>query len=163
MIRVLMFAIGVFLARAASSAPASERFTDQQLEARFPFDLGADSVDVSGYPKIQQKNYAAFVSVCSRCHTLARPINSPLAARADWRRYVKRMHVRSKIETDKTFDKEQAKSIIDFLVYDSDVRKIARKAAFDAEAQRLKKLFVEVRAERARLQIESDARKARPY
>jgi hypothetical protein len=160
MILILMLAIGVF---PASAAPDSGSFTSRQLEARGYADLGAEKIDVSGYPKTQQENYAAFAAVCSRCHTLARPINSPLAARADWRRYVKRMHVRSKIESDKTFDKEQAKKVIDFLAYDSQVRKIERKAAFDAETERLKKFFVEVRAQRTRLQIESDARKAKPY
>ncbi|MFI5360674.1 MAG: hypothetical protein ACHQ49_01790 [Elusimicrobiota bacterium] len=163
MIRTLTVAIGVLLASAASAAPQAGRFTDKQLEAQFPFDLGADQVDVSGYPKAQQDHYAVFSSVCSRCHTLARPINSPLVSRADWRRFISRMHVRSKIQTDKTFDKEQAEAVVDFLAYDSDVRKNKHKAQFDAESERLKKLFVEVRAERSRLQGESDARKAKPY
>ena len=157
MIRILGLVIVIFL---ASAAPASERFTDKQGEANFYFDLGADLVDVSGYPKAQQENYRVFTAVCVRCHTLARPINSPLAARADWRRYVQRMHVRSKDQSDKTFTKEQAKSIVEFLAYDSNIRKITHKAAFDAETARLKKLFVEVRAERSRLQRESDESKA---
>ena len=140
-------AIAAFLASAAAAAPEAARFTAQQLEAVFYFDLGADSVDVSDYPKAQRGNYAAFVAVCSRCHTLARPINSPIAAAADWRRYVRRMHVRSKSQADKTFDKEQIRGIVDFLAYDSRIRKIAGKSAFDAETQRLKKLFAEVRAE----------------
>ncbi len=161
--RILGLACGLLLACPASAAPDAGRFTPRQLEAQFPSDLGADTVDVSGYPKTQQENYKAFASVCSRCHTLARPINSPMTERADWRRYVKRMHVRSKIQSDKTFDKEQAKNIIEFLAYDSRVRKVEQKAAFDAETARLRKLFVEVRAQRERLQIESDAKKAKPY
>jgi hypothetical protein len=73
------------------------------------------------------------------------------------------MHVRSKIQSEKTFTTEEAKTVVEFLAYDSDIRKIKHKAEFDAETQRLKKLFVEVRAERSRLQTESDARKAKPY
>jgi hypothetical protein len=158
MIKILGLAAGVFLASAASAAG---RFTDKQLAADFPFDLGADSIDVTGYPKAQQENYAVFSSVCSRCHTLARPINSPFSTRADWRRFIERMHVRSKIQSDKTFTKEQAKTVVDFLAYDSQIRKIQKKAAFDAETERLKKLFAEVRAERSRAQIESDEKKAK--
>lgn len=166
MIRILGLAIGVFWASAAPAAPAApapERFTAAQREAQFYFDLGSDRVDVSGYPKAQQENYKTFSAVCSRCHTPARPINSPLAARGDWRRYVGRMHVRSKIQPDKTFTKDEAKAIVEFLVYDSDIRKVKHRAQFDAETVRLKKLFVAVRAERARVQEESDARKAKPY
>ena len=161
MIRILGLAIVVFAARGASAAPAPERFTAKQLEAKFPYDLGSDEVDVSAYPKAQQENYKVFSAVCSRCHTPARPINSPLVTRADWRRFIERMHVRSKIQSDKTFTKEEAKTVVEFLAYDSDIRKIKHKAAFDAETERLKKLFVDVRAERSRLQTESDERKAK--
>jgi cytochrome c5 len=163
MIRILGLAIGVLTAAASFAAPAPERFTPKQREAVFAFDLGADQLDVSGYPREEQENYRVFSAVCSRCHTLARPINSPLAARADWKRYVQRMHVRSKDQSDKTFSKEQARSIVEFLAYDSNVRKVKNKATFDAETERLNKLFVEVRAERSRVQSESDAAKAKPY
>jgi cytochrome c5 len=163
MIRILGLAIGVVLASAASAAPEAGRYTPKQLEAQFYFDLGSDQIDVSGYPKPQQENYKVFSAVCSRCHTLARPINSPLATRADWRRFIERMHVRSKITTDKTFTKEEAKTVVEFLAYDSNIRKVQHKAAFDAETERLKKLFVDVRAESRRLQTESDERKAKPY
>jgi hypothetical protein len=155
--------MAVASASAAFAAPAARRFTDKQLDAQFYFDLGADHVDVAGYPKTQQDDYAVFAAVCSRCHTLARPINSPISSREDWRRYVSRMHVRSKIQSDKTFTKAQAKAVVDFLAYDSGARKIARKSEFAAETERLKKLFAEVRAERASVQSESDARKTKPY
>ncbi len=163
MTRIRKLALGVLLASAASAASAPERFTPQQLEADFYFDLGPAEIDVAGYPRAQQQGYATFASVCSRCHTLARPINSPIVARADWRRYIKRMHARSRIQPDKTFTAEQAKRVVEFLAYDAKVRKIARRAEFDAETERLKKLFVEARAERSRLRSESDARKVKPY
>ena len=165
MIRILGLGLLLWASAASAAAPEkpAERFTDKQREAQFYFDLGSDSIDVSGYPKDQQANYKVFAEVCSKCHTLARPINAPLVGRADWKRFIARMHVRSKISSDKTFTKEQAKSVVDFLAYDSDVRKVKNKPAFDAETERLKKLFVEVRAERARVNGENDARKAKPY
>ena len=39
-------------------------------------DAGPDRLDVSSYPPDQQARYPLFVSKCSRCHTLARPINT---------------------------------------------------------------------------------------
>lgn len=163
MIRILVLASAVLAASGAHAAPSSPRFSDKQLEARFSYDLGADSVDVSDYPKAQQENYKVFIEVCSRCHTLARPINSPLATRADWRRFIARMHVRARVQTDKLFTPEQAKTVVDFLAYDSNVRKVRRKAAFDAESKRLEALFKDVRAERDRVRSEQDAAKAKPY
>lgn len=161
--RWLALVIGVLAAAPASAAPEAGRFTPKQLEAQFAFDLGADQIDVSGYPKVQRERYAVFASVCSRCHTLARPINAPLASRADWRRFISRMHVRSRIQSDKTFTREQARAIVDFLAYDASIRKVRGKEAFQAETERLNKLFAEVKAERTRLQIENDQKKARPY
>jgi len=162
MIRILVLA-GAVLAAGAWAASEPSRFTDKQLEARFSYDLGADSVDVSGYPKAQQENYKVFSEVCSRCHTLARPINSPLASRADWKRFIARMHARTKNMAGADFTKEQAKAVVDFLAYDSGIRKVREKKSFEAETARLKSLFAEVRAERARVNAESDARKAKPY
>lgn len=165
MIRGMGLAIGLLTAAAsaASAAPAPEKYSEKQREARFPSDLGADSIDVSSYPKTQQENYRVFAEVCSRCHTLARPINSPLATRADWKRFIARMHVRTKVQTDKIFTPEQAKAVVDFLAYDSNVRRVQHKAAFGAETKRLEALFKDVRAERDRVRSEQDAAKVKPY
>src|SRR5208282_2996823 len=76
---------------------AESKYTPQQLEARFYYDLGPAEVDVSSYPKKQQENYRVFAETCFQCHTLARPINSPIVERKDWRRYVQRMHGKTKI------------------------------------------------------------------
>lgn len=50
-----------------------------------------DRVDVSGYPPEIQEAYAVFAFRCSRCHTLARPLNAGIADPEHWRRYVTRM------------------------------------------------------------------------
>ncbi|MBI4371394.1 MAG: hypothetical protein HY552_03755 [Elusimicrobia bacterium] len=154
---ILRLAAGVLL---ASAAWAGGRFTAKQLAARFYYDLGPEEIDVSGYPKAQRENYAAFAATCARCHTLARPINAPIAARRDWERYVARMRVRTKVAADKSFTREQAKKVVDFLAYDSQIRKVRGRAAFEAQTRQLKVRFAEVAAERARLRIEGDRRKA---
>ena len=84
----------------------------------FPADNGPNFIDVSSYPPNMQESYKTFGQKCSRCHTLARPINSKFAAEA-WRRYVyKMMRKPGSGLTPKTAD-----MIVEFLVYDSQVRK----------------------------------------
>lgn len=50
-----------------------------------------DSIDVSGYPKDIQAAYEVFAVRCSRCHTLARPLNARIHDAQHWERYVARM------------------------------------------------------------------------
>jgi len=140
----------------AATASAGDRFTPEQLEARFYFDLGPAEVDVTGYPKEQQDRYRTFTKACSQCHTLARAISSPLIGREDWRRFIKRMYGKSKVRPAEAIEKEEAVAAIDFLAYDSQVRKVKNKAAFAAQTRELKALFAEVREERSRVQIETD-------
>lgn len=156
--RVMGVAAGVLLATAAW---AQQLYTDKQLEARFYYDLGADSLDVSSYPQEQQDNYKVFANTCSQCHSLARALNAPLTARADWRRYVVRMHLKNKARDGSGFTQKDAKAIIAFLTYDASERKIKNKAAFDAHSERLKKEFEQVKAERSRRQVESDKLKVK--
>jgi hypothetical protein len=104
--------LGLLLASwAASSEEASEK--------TFPWDGGPDSIDVSGYPKEQQANYKVFVRKCSRCHTLARAINAPLALPEEWEAYVRKMQKKRRSGV----DAKSAGSVISFLQYDSSVRK----------------------------------------
>ena len=154
----VLAAVFVFAAGAAG-----EQWTAQQLKARFPYDLGADSVDVSHYPDAQQKNYKVFEQTCSKCHTLARPINSPMITQADWRRYVARMRKKGMLTADKGFGDEQATAVVDFLAYDSNVRKVQGSAAFKAESARLKGLFAQVKAARSKQGIKDDQQKVKPY
>ncbi|MCZ6680398.1 MAG: hypothetical protein O7E52_24470 [Candidatus Poribacteria bacterium] len=84
----------------------------------FPADKGPNFIDVSSYPPQMQEYYKIFEQKCSRCHTLARPINSKFAGE-DWRKYVyKMMRKPGSGLTPKT-----AEQIIELLVYDSQVRK----------------------------------------
>ncbi|NNN05748.1 MAG: hypothetical protein HKL90_07590 [Elusimicrobia bacterium] len=87
----------------------------------FPADNGPDSIDVSKYPKDQQENYKVFSEKCSRCHTLARPINTSVAAPEDWKATVEKMRrkPRSGISDD------AQKQIADFLIYNAGQKKVA--------------------------------------
>ncbi len=83
----------------------------------FPADKGPNFIDVSIYPLEMQENYKLFEQKCSRCHTLARPINSEFIGEA-WRKYVyKMMRKPGSGLTPKT-----AEPIIQFLIYDSQTR-----------------------------------------
>lgn len=141
---------------------AAEPLTDAQLGARFYYDLGPAEVDVTAYPEAQKAGYAVFAKTCSQCHTLARPINSPIVSRKDWKRYVARMHQRAKVRPAAKLGKEQAAVIVDFLAYDSKVRKVDRKAAFEAAAGEQRALFARVREERSRRQVAGDRLKIQP-
>lgn len=147
----------------AGTAWAAEKYTQEQLGARFYYDLGPAEADVSSYPKTQQAGYAVFKRVCSQCHTTARPLNSPLVKREDWRRYVRRMHARTKVYAGTSVGKKDAEAIIDFLSYDARKRKVEQKAGFEAQTKELRRLFDAVRKERTRLQIEEDKKHVKPF
>jgi len=128
-----------------------------------PADLGSSALDVSAYPEEQQNNYRLFSSRCSQCHTLARAINSPFFTREDWTRYVQRMRARLPVERVASPQGEtrlvrrasngkfrgvlpasEVKRLIDFLVYDSAIRKADWPLMFRSEQVRLAALFVQV-------------------
>jgi hypothetical protein len=50
-----------------------------------------DRVDVSSYPTEIRSAYRVFALRCSRCHTLARPLNAHIQDEQHWVRYVARM------------------------------------------------------------------------
>jgi len=90
-----------------------------------PQDKGPDKIDVAAYPPEMQKSYKVFAAKCSKCHTIARPINT-LMTRAEWERYVKRMmHKPNSGISDKN-----GKEIFDFIVYDETERKDKNPKAF---------------------------------
>ncbi|MFI5345503.1 MAG: hypothetical protein ACHQ51_03930 [Elusimicrobiota bacterium] len=157
--RVLMSAL-FFLANAAFAA---ETFTADQLKAQFPYDLGASDIDVSGYPAAKKTEYDLFRRTCSQCHTLARPINSPIATEAQWRRYVRRMKVRTQAHSHAKIPAESIEPLVDFLVYDSKIRKTDRKESFAAESERLRLLFKDMVAERRRQGVSDDQKKVKQY
>jgi cytochrome c5 len=90
----------------------------QTSNVTLPQDKGPAKIDVSAYPAEMQAGYKLFVAKCSKCHTIARPINT-MMTKAEWERYVKRMmHKPNSGISDK-----QGKDIFEFLVYDQTNRK----------------------------------------
>src|SRR6185295_15571943 len=90
-----------------------------------PQDKGPDKIDVSAYPPEMQKSYKVFAGKCSKCHTIARPINTTMT-RAEWERYVKRMmHKPNSGISDKN-----GKEIFEFIIYDESERKAKNPTAF---------------------------------
>ena len=104
-----------------------------------PQDKGPDKIDVSAYPAEQQAAYKVFASKCSKCHTIARPLNT-MMTRDEWSRYVKRMMHKPNSGISDT----QGKQIFEFVVYDQTERKDKNPKAFfkalsDEEIEKLKK------------------------
>lgn len=91
----------------------------------YPADKGPATIDVSKYPKEQQEAYKVFLDKCSTCHTTARAINSDYATPAEWQALVDKMHHKRY----SGIDGAAQKTITDFLIYDSSVRKKALLAA----------------------------------
>lgn len=137
--------------RAVPPPPAP--LTPQQERALYYSDLGPEEVDVSGYPAQRRHEYAVFAEVCSRCHTLARAINWPTANRRFWELYMLSMRARVRVKGQAPVDKRSARAIVDFLEYDARVRKVERRAEFEARTAILKARFDELVARRmSRLQ-----------
>jgi len=104
-----------------------------------PQDKGPDKIDVSAYPAPMQSAYKLFSTKCSKCHTIARPINT-LMKRDEWERYVKRMMHKP----NSGISDNQGKQIFDFVVFDQTERKDKNPKAFfpalsDEEIEKLKK------------------------
>ena len=104
-----------------------------------PQDKGPDKIDVGAYPAPQQAAYKVFSTKCSKCHTIARPINT-MMKRDEWERYVKRMMHKP----NSGISDAQGKQIFDFLVFDETERKDKNPKAFfpflsDEEIEKLKK------------------------
>jgi len=143
---------------------AKQKYSQEQLGARFYYDLGPAEIDVSSYPTERQAGYLVFKKTCSQCHTLARPINSPIVTSKDWQRYVLRMHVRTQSKPGTVISKEDQKVIVEFLAYDAKRRKIDGKKAFEEQTARLKTLFEDVKAERSKRQVqEQKVQESAPY
>jgi hypothetical protein len=109
----------------------------QTSNVTLPQDKGPSKIDVSKYPPEQQKAYKLFADKCSKCHTLARPINTTMT-RDQWEMYVKRMMHKP----NSGISNNQGKEIFDFLVYDQQMRKDKNPSAFykmlsDDEIQKL--------------------------
>jgi hypothetical protein len=93
------------------AAPAAAPEKGQKAE-HDPRDDGPDKIDVSSYPAEQQERYDIFRAKCSKCHPVARPINSRYDV-SDWKRYMKKMIRRP----NSGINEEQAVEIFEFLKY----------------------------------------------
>lgn len=72
-----------------------------------------DRVVVSSYPQEIQQAYPVFAVRCSRCHTLARPLNAHITDPQHWVRYVTRM----RRQPTSGINREDAEIILRFLLY----------------------------------------------
>lgn len=97
----------------------------QTSDVVLPQDKGPETIDVSQYPPELQKTYGLFRTKCSKCHTIARPINTTMS-RGEWERYVKRMMHKP----NSGIGGGEGKRIFEFLVYDQQVRKDPNPSAF---------------------------------
>lgn len=82
-------------------------------------DAGPKTINVSAYPDSMKTAYALFSKKCVKCHSLARPINTPFVLPSQWERYIKRMV----FKPDSKMTEEDGRTIYRFLTYDSSVRK----------------------------------------
>jgi hypothetical protein len=129
-------------------------------------DLGQETLNVSSYPKDIQKGYTLLMIKCAQCHTAARPLHSQfveplgdnpgaqeaaiLALKKEkpelfndqrlwhieagiWKRYVKRMMSKPGCE----IQSAEGKKIYEFLVYDSNQRKLKDPKAWTEARRRL--------------------------
>lgn len=129
--------------------------------ALFFSDMGPDTVDVSGYSAQQRYNYEIYARVCSRCHTLARSINMPVVGRGWWDFYLLGMRVRSH-RLGRPLSKSQTKAVLDFLEYDSNMRKVQHAREFDRLTEVLKARFDASVAERVRAMHKANSRPLAP-
>lgn len=110
----------------------------QSSNVTLPQDKGPNTINVSAYPPEQQKAYKVFTDKCSKCHTIARPINTMMTT-SEWERYVKRMMHKP----NSGINDNQGKTIFEFLSYDQTNRKDKTPSAFfkalsDDEIEKLK-------------------------
>lgn len=77
---IILVGIGIFFAMRVPRSPAKT----------YPADKGPSFIDVSNYPEEMQELYNVFTRRCSKCHTVARPINSEFTPE-EWEKYVQKM------------------------------------------------------------------------
>ena len=110
---------GLAFLMTAGMVLAQQEDTATQKARLKKLDAGPKKIDVSKYSKEMQTGYSLFASKCVKCHTLARPINSPFVLPGEWERYIKRMVYKP----DSKMTEDNGKTIYRFLVYDASIRK----------------------------------------
>jgi hypothetical protein len=135
-------AVELVISTTPAAAPAPELPLPENIPPTLYYaDLGLDTIDVSDYPAQQKYNYRFFQVHCARCHTLARAINSPVQSRAYWHYHMIRMSLRSRLKNEGPIPSEHMKAMLDFLEYDSRVRKVENRKRFEAQTEELKRRF----------------------
>jgi hypothetical protein len=124
----------------ASMTPLATPTVQDRPDVLFYSDLGPDQIDVSAYPIQQRQNYAVYARACSRCHSLARSISAPYTSRGWWEFYMTGMRMRGRV-AGRPFSRAEIKSVLDYLEYDSRLRKIEHAVAFDKSGEELKISF----------------------
>jgi len=115
--------ITLFVLAGSRMSPADDGNLDDATKARIAkAEQGPATIDVSKYPqKIQDIYTDIFSQKCMQCHRLSRPINSDFVLPSEWENYVKLMSHKS----GSNINNGDARKILDFLIYDSSVRKKA--------------------------------------
>ncbi|MEO8678412.1 MAG: cytochrome c [Vicinamibacterales bacterium] len=90
--------------------------TDPRITA---YDRGPAKINVSKYPPEMKEAYKVFANRCAACHTLARPVNCEYVLDEEWQRYIRQMMDKG----GSLISPEEAKSIFEFVTYDSRTRK----------------------------------------
>jgi transglutaminase-like putative cysteine protease len=109
--------VALLLGVLAPGPAAAQESADPDELSVFEADLGPAWIDVSAYPEEHRRTYALFAQKCSKCHTLARPINSSMRG-DEWQAYVARMSRKP----GSGISPGDADGILDFLLYDSATR-----------------------------------------
>ncbi len=142
---LFLLSVILFFSRMSSADNSSKKLPYKF----FPNDFGPPSVDVSHYPPEIKGDYHLFLRKCSVCHTVARPLNAQfLQLSADHVARFKSDHPDFKsVSTDivmpgpkawalivnrmmakpgASISPQDGKKIVEFLVYDSKVRKTGK-------------------------------------
>ena len=125
----------------APSRPSAPVPPEKLPDTLYYADLGPETIDVSDYTAQQKYNYTVFKDECSRCHTLARAINSPVQSRLYWHFHLDRMSLHSRFRHQGPISAKEKKAILDFLDYDSQIRKVSNRKRFDEQTDELKLRF----------------------
>jgi len=115
--------VSIFVFAGSRMVRADDGNLDDAAKARIAkAEQGPATIDVSNYPqKIQDIYTDIFSQKCMQCHRLSRPINSDFVLPSEWENYVKLMSHKP----GSNINNGEARKIIDFLIYDSSVRKKA--------------------------------------
>ena len=101
-----------FMTLALISAPLF--LAAQTSNVTLPQDKGPNKIDVAVLSaRAAESRTSSLTDKCSKCHTIARPINTTMT-KEEWERYVKRMMHKP----NSGISDSQGKAIFEFLAYD---------------------------------------------